>query len=564
MRLLFYTATTAFLALAGIFAFYALQPPDHIGAARVVLSIEANDRSANALTSESVERHPAAEPATHLTSDYQENTASDPSADGTSHERLESGGLESLSSNKGRSEEPQPIETSAAESPTEPPHRETLTEPAEVPAESQSTSSNEPPPLLPGTTITGFEGSRSSEADNNQVAQRTETQHGSNILRNTALVANAPVESTETGPDQQLAALSQSTATQEKQTTSSPAGGAIHGVEPSTQDSSSQEPPVTPSEVKPELLPAQSDASPGNAAKSAQDQKLKAEFDAFMASLNEKKEQDVAAIAAEPPPPFPLKRPTNIPTPVRTAANSWAGTQFAINQAVSSKPPPRVAILLRGLGRDERNSSEAVTKLPSAISMAFMPYTGTAQQWSRKARELGHEVIIQLPLEPSDYPRNNPGPETLVTSAGADENISRMRSILSRFEGYSGVTNFLGGRLLQSQDALRPILENIKSQGLIYVGEGNNSHAVLRRLAGEIGLRYGGADVVIDAHPAPEAIQKALDQLIILARKQGSAIGIGFASRTTIEQLVAWSQTVSAKGVTLVPVGVLAHAPSAS
>ena len=139
-----------------------------------------------------------------------------------------------------------------------------------------------------------------------------------------------------------------------------------------------------------------------------------------------------------------------------------------------------------------------------------------------------------------------------------------MRSILAKFEGYSGVTNFLGGKLLRSPETLQPILENLKSRGLIYVGDGNIGKDVLPRLAGKIGLRYGGADIVIDAHPAPEAIKQALEQLVAMARKRGSAIGVGYASKNTIEQLKLWSRTVSASGVTLVPVGALAHTPGAS
>jgi polysaccharide deacetylase 2 family uncharacterized protein YibQ len=231
---------------------------------------------------------------------------------------------------------------------------------------------------------------------------------------------------------------------------------------------------------------------------------------------------------------------------------------------VPTSKQPRVAILLRGVGRDEQNSSNAVTKLPSAISLAFMPFSGPAQRWAVKAREHGHEVLIQLPLEPSDYPVNNPGPETLLSGSPADENLSRFRSILSRFDGYSGVTNYLGGKMLQSRDALRPILEGIKSKGLIYVGEGNNSHELVRNLAGELGVRYGNADIMIDSFPSSEAIDKALNELVALARKQGSAIGMGYASRTTISQLEKWSRSDAAKGITLVPVGALAQTLGAS
>jgi polysaccharide deacetylase 2 family uncharacterized protein YibQ len=302
----------------------------------------------------------------------------------------------------------------------------------------------------------------------------------------------------------------------------------------------------------------------------------KPDLDNILASLNEREARgDAPSVAAPanavaaavpapagPPPPMPLRR-----TETKTAAvGGWGNTKVTKAEAAAAAlKPARVAILLRGVGRDDRNSSDAVTKLPPAISLAVMPFPGGAQNWARKASEQGHELIVQLPLEPTDYPNSNPGPETLLSSASADQNASRLNTVLGRFEGYSGVTNFLGGKMLQSKAALRPILEEVKSRGLIYIGEGNNNnHALVRGLAGEVGLRYGGANVVIDAQPAPAAIQAALEKLVAIARKEGSAIGLGYASRATIEQLETWSRALVSQGVTLVPVGTLAQTPGAS
>ena len=31
-----------------------------------------------------------------------------------------------------------------------------------------------------------------------------------------------------------------------------------------------------------------------------------------------------------------------------------------------------------------------------------------------RAREAGHEVLLEVPMEPFDYPDNDPGPQTLL------------------------------------------------------------------------------------------------------------------------------------------------------
>lgn len=262
-----------------------------------------------------------------------------------------------------------------------------------------------------------------------------------------------------------------------------------------------------------------------------------------------------------PPPPMPRRRPNDIPGP--GADGSWAGVQFATTE-VTAPRPARIAILLRGVGRSEQEGADAIAKLPSAVSLGFLPYAAESARLASEAREKGHEIIVQLPLEPADYPASNPGPETLLTSLAPEENAARLQSVLKRFDGHTGVTNFMGGKMLQSKNALKPVLEDIKARGLVYVGENNNSHNTVRQVAKEINLRYGAAQVLIDTQANPGAIDKALSRLASIARQRGSAIGIGSASAVTIEQVQAWSEKLAAQGITLVPVGALAQTPGSS
>ena len=275
---------------------------------------------------------------------------------------------------------------------------------------------------------------------------------------------------------------------------------------------------------------------------------------------------EVQAFVPPPPPlpPMPRRRPSDIPGPDERAADgSWAGVQFATTEVTAPKPA-RIAILLRGVGRNEQDGADAIAKLPSAISLAFLPYGAESLRLASQAREKGHEIIVQLPLEPTDYPTSNPGPDTLLTSLRPEENAARLQTVLKRFDGHAGVTNFMGGKMLQSKDALKPVLEDIKARGLLYVGESNNSHNTVRQVAREINLRYGAAQVLIDTQANPEAIDKALSRLAAIARQRGSAIGIGIANAVTIEQVQAWSEKLAAQGITLVPVGALAQTPGSS
>lgn len=588
MRLLFYTATVVFVILAGVFAFYALQTPDQADGAKVVLTIdtqEAPPASVNTLNEEDRraildESQQAAYEERDAQPDAPANDA-DPDAVG---EARDDSGDDSLPQDARIAQQTDARDEPRQETP--PDIVQTDAAPAvEEASQDDAGSDDSLPILLPGTAISGVDSGAAPSADFKEGFAQIEPQDGDGASND----AGSSLTATEEPPPEQAERLA---ASPEPVPDTGNAAPDIPAADEPVARTAALDPQIDPLREEPAAsneAPAESEAeAPGEAAIAAtepaaedapaspQDSALEKNFEAFLGTLNEKPGSAAGAAAQTPSPPFPLRRPGNIPPPVKTAAiDGWAGSHLATTDIAAAKTaantaakptgePVRIAILLRGVGRDDRNSGDAVSKLPSAISLAIMPLSGGAPQWARKAREAGHEVIVQLPLEPSDYPNNDPGPETLLASAGPEQNLIKLRTLLGRFEGYSGVTNYLGGRILQSGEALRPILEDLKSQGLVYVGEGNNSHAILRRIAGEIGLRYGGADVVIDAHPTPAAINQALDRLVALARKQGNAIGMGYASRTTIEQLQAWSQSASAKGITLVPVGALAQAPGAS
>src|SRR5262249_32744954 len=149
-------------------------------------------------------------------------------------------------------------------------------------------------------------------------------------------------------------------------------------------------------------------------------------------------------------------------------------------------------------------------------------------------------------------------------TASPEQNAERLDAVLKRFEGNSGVTNLMGGKMLQTKAALKPLLEELKSRGLIYVGENTNSHATARQLAREINLRFGAAEVMIDAHAPPAASDKALARLVATAKTRGSAIGIGNATAITVQQVHEWADTLAGQDVTLVPVGALTQTPGSS
>ena len=84
-------------------------------------------------------------------------------------------------------------------------------------------------------------------------------------------------------------------------------------------------------------------------------------------------------------------------------------------------------------------------------------------------------------MEPFDYPDNDPGPQTLLTSLGADQNIDRLHWHMSRFQGYVGLANFMGARFCLRATAMQPIISEAAKRGLVYLDDGSAPRSVAGR-----------------------------------------------------------------------------------
>jgi uncharacterized protein len=215
---------------------------------------------------------------------------------------------------------------------------------------------------------------------------------------------------------------------------------------------------------------------------------------------------------------------------------------------------PRIAIVVGGLGTSATNTGDALKRLPGPVTLAFMPYGGDIERQMTIARGGGHEVMLQIPMEPFDYPDNDPGPQTLLTSLDGGQNVDRLQSLLARARGYVGIVNFMGSRFSASEQALAPVLRETAKRGLIYFDDGSAQRSLASQIAGASNTLFAKSDVAIDAVPSATEIDRALARLEAMARERGSAVGMAGALPISIDRIVRWAKAVESRGVVLVPI----------
>jgi len=222
------------------------------------------------------------------------------------------------------------------------------------------------------------------------------------------------------------------------------------------------------------------------------------------------------------------------------------------------KDSPRIAIVIGGLGISASGTADAFAKFSAPVTFALAPYGADLEKLAERARGENHEVLLQVPMEPFDYPNNDPGPQTLLTSLTSEQNVDRLHWLMSRFRGYVGVTSYMGARFTASEQALAPVFRETAKRGLIYVDNGSSPRSVAGQISGSYNLPFAKTDLVLDAVPTPDEIDRALAQLEIMARNNGAAVGLATAQPATIARIAEWTKKVEGRGFMLVPITMVA------
>ena len=214
---------------------------------------------------------------------------------------------------------------------------------------------------------------------------------------------------------------------------------------------------------------------------------------------------------------------------------------------------PVVAIVVGGLGVGAAKTADAIMKLPPAVTLAFTPYGADPAKLAERARAQRHEILLQVPMEPFDYPDNDPGPQTLLTTLTPEQNIDRLYWHLSRFQGYAGIANFMGARFTATETVMQPIIREAAKRGLGFFDDGSSPRSIAPQAAGSQAMPFGKGDIAIDVVPTPAEIDRALNKLESMARERGVAIGTASALPVSIERISSWTKTLSDRGILLVP-----------
>jgi polysaccharide deacetylase 2 family uncharacterized protein YibQ len=269
------------------------------------------------------------------------------------------------------------------------------------------------------------------------------------------------------------------------------------------------------------------------------------------------------------------KRTPHAVATVKTVYTSGTGESEAATQKPAdfasdiNMPPPSpgqgyITVIMTDIGISETDTGRAMEDLPQDMTLAFSPYSPNLADWMQKARSANRETLILIPMEPVTYPRDDPGPQALLTRHSDADNSRRLDWVLRQANGAVGAMNYMGSSLLADEKNLTSVLNALYKRSSLFVENPQGPESMAEDVAERTSTPYLKADIHIDKSAAELDVKQQLLKLENLAKQRGYAVGIAQPYPITFGILKAWAAGLDSRGIKLVPLAALWKAKSRS
>lgn len=264
--------------------------------------------------------------------------------------------------------------------------------------------------------------------------------------------------------------------------------------------------------------------------------------------------------------------PTPAPIPDQWDRSNHSGTTDDAPQNPSATAPanpvqsgaasgdPRIALIFDDFGGNLDIARRFLDELDVPVTLAVIPYQNHSAEIVEMTRNAGQTAFLHMPMEPLEPSAMGTQSDIFLTTAMDDDTLrSRTRKMLSDYRGVQGVNNHTGSRLTMDRHRMRIVLREIQKAGLYFIDSRTIADTVAEDVARELGLPVASRNIFLDQGYHGGDVSENLQRLADEARKHGTAIGIGHAIDSTLDQLKDALMDIQADGIEIVPVKTLVH-----
>lgn len=185
----------------------------------------------------------------------------------------------------------------------------------------------------------------------------------------------------------------------------------------------------------------------------------------------------------------------------------------------------KIAIVLDDAGYNYQ-SADIFYNLQLPLTFALIPDLPNSYEHYKKIQNAGMDIILHIPMEPEKGAKYVEKQAILVSMS--DEEISdKLKIFFNHYPAAIGMNNHMGSRAVKDSRVINTVLDFAKKRNVFWLDSKTTPSSVCGKIAKEKKVPYRERDVFLDNENTEEYAEKAMIQLIKIAKKRGYAIGIG-------------------------------------
>ena len=214
------------------------------------------------------------------------------------------------------------------------------------------------------------------------------------------------------------------------------------------------------------------------------------------------------------------------------------------------EPSVFVAIIIDDLGHNKDRGEQAIS-LPGSVTYAVLPNSRYATAISESAFSSDKEVIVHLPMENrNSFPMSV---DALTDKLNRDDFLISVNTLIKKVPHAIGINNHQGSYLTEQSVQMTWLMDDLKTRNFFFLDSRTSPKTVAYNIALNKDLLSGSRDVFLDNERTTFEIDKAFQKLIKIAKRRGTAIGIGHPHTQTLDYLAMAIPHLREQGVELVP-----------
>lgn len=230
------------------------------------------------------------------------------------------------------------------------------------------------------------------------------------------------------------------------------------------------------------------------------------------------------------------------------------------NAFATTHQKPMMCIVIDDYGSFDQSGVKILARCTEPLTCAIIPNVDNSIHNANTMSELGHEIILHMPMESHvNLPTNWYGPTYIKTTDSPETAKQKLAECLKQFPNVKGFNIHIGSGVSRNETLMTAIYEFAQENNLYFLDSRTIETSAVENACKKTNSVYLGRDVFLEAdkNRSYQGVVNRLLECANIAKEKGYAIAIGHVGaeggENTANAILHTLRIINEMGVEIVP-----------